>query len=389
MPIQLNSNVTELKPYPFTKLATLRKRLNDQGIRVFDFSKGDPVEPTPAFIREALTKGIPAVSQYPAFKGTPELRTAIARYLERRFGVTLDAETQILQTNGSKEAIYNLTSILIGPKSKKKTVICPNPGYPVMERSCLMFGADYYPVNLKAEENFLLNLESLPSSVLEQAACVWINYPHNPTGACCSREYLLRQYRICQQYGILLCSDECYVDMFLGAAPHPSALEVATEGVLAFHSCSKRSGMTGYRSGFVAGDKEVLRVYLSLRDAIGTETSVMIQQAAVAAWSDDAHATERQALFRAKRDRFQKFFASLGLEMAPCEATFYIWLKVPQGMTGVTYADLLSTSGIIVTPGEYFGEGCDDRVRVALVPSLAESEEAIAVWEKCHQQNCN
>ena len=386
MPLQLNSNVTSLKPYPFTKLATLKKKLTDRGLKVFDFSKGDPVEPTPAFIREMLAKSIPQVSQYPAFKGLPELRTAIAGYMTRRFGVSLDPEKHVLQSNGSKEAIYNLTSILIGPGSEKKVVIAPDPGYPVVERSCLMFGAEYYPVGLEAKNGYLLELERIPADVLKRTACVWINYPHNPTGACCSLEYFRRQYEICQKYGILLCSDECYVDMFLDGEPHPSALQVAVDGVVAFHSCSKRSGMTGYRSGFIAGDPEVLRVYLSLRDAIGTETSVMVQHAAAAAWNDDAHAADRQVIFRKKRDRLRVFFEELGLEMAPCHATFYLWVAAPQGISGVEYADVLSEVGIIVTPGEYFGAGCEDRIRIALVPSLAESEEAIQLWRKRHTE---
>ncbi|MBN8550298.1 MAG: aminotransferase class I/II-fold pyridoxal phosphate-dependent enzyme [Deltaproteobacteria bacterium] len=384
--MQFNSRVTSFKQYPFAILAAKRKALLDAGRKVYDFSKGDPVEPTPAFIRAAVGKTVPEVSQYPAVKGLPELRGAIAKYAQRRFGVTLDPESQILQCNGSKEAIYNLTSVVIGPESERKVVISASPSYPVVERSTIIFSGELHSIPLTENNHYLIDLAEVPESILKRTAIVWLNYPNNPTAASCSLEYLQRQIEIAKRYDILVCSDECYVDMYLGDRPHPSALQVSTEGVVVFQSCSKRSGMTGYRTGFIAGDKTLLKHYLSLRDAIGTETSIFVQQAAIAAWNDDQHVAERKAIFLEKRDFFLKFFAAEGLSWAPCDATFYIWLKTPKGLSGMEYSEALLKEGIIVTPGEYFGPGCEDRVRVALVPSIQQSQEAVTLWKKCHSQ---
>jgi succinyldiaminopimelate transaminase len=382
--MQFNPRVTGFKQYPFAVLAAKRKELQDAGRKVFDFSKGDPVEPTPSIIREAAEKSVPKISQYPAVKGLPELRAAVSKYLQRRFQVAVDPETQILQCNGSKEAIYNLTSVVIGPDSPKKVVIGASPGYPVVERSTVIFSGEPYPVQLLEKNNFLVDLAAIPEAVLKRTAMAWLNYPNNPTAASCTLDYFKRQIEIAKKYDILLCSDECYVDMYLDDNPHPSALQVTTEGVVVFQSCSKRSGMTGYRTGFIAGDKTLLKHYLSLRDAIGTETSVFVQQAAVAAWNDDKHVEERKAIFRAKRDLFLDFFAAEQMSWAPCAATFYVWLKTPKKLSGMQYYEALVKEGIIVTPGEFFGEGCKDRVRVALVPSLEQSKEAIALWKKCN-----
>lgn len=383
--MQFNQRVTAFQQYPFAQLAAQRRALIAAGKTVFDFSKGDPVEPTSPFIREALARAVPTISQYPAVKGTQELRQTIAGYLSRRFGVTADPDSQILQCNGSKEAIYNLTSIVIGPESKKKIVIAGVPAYPVIERSTAIFSGLLHSVPLTEEDEFLVDLRRVPDHVLKDTALVWLNYPNNPTAATCTLEYLQTQIEIAKRYDILVCSDECYVDLFLGTEPHPSALQVSMEGVVAFHSCSKRSGMTGYRSGFMAGDKTVLRHYLSLRDAIGTETPVFVQEAARVAWSDDAHVEERRAIFREKQELFQKFFAAEGLEWTRSDATFYLWLKTPPGLSGMEYHQLLLKEGIIVTPGEFFGAGCEDRVRIALVPSVEQSREAIKLWRACHQ----
>jgi LL-diaminopimelate aminotransferase len=384
--MQFNSRVTSFKQYPFAILAAKRKALNDAGRKVFDFSKGDPVEPTPSAIREAVGTSVPTISQYPAVKGLPELRNAIANYVKRRFDVALDPESEILQCNGTKEAIYNLTSVVIGPESKKKIVISASPSYPVVERSTIIYSGELHLVPLSENNNYLIDLGTIPENILQNTAIVWFNYPNNPTGASCSLEYLQRQVEIAKKHDILVCSDECYVDMYLDDSPHPSALQVSTEGVVVFQSCSKRSGMTGYRTGFIAGDKMLLKHYSSLRDAIGTESAVFVQHAAIAAWNDDNHVQERRAIFRAKRDLLLEFFGVEGLSWAPCAATFYVWLKAPKGLSGMKYSEALLKHGIIVTPGEYFGESCDDRVRVALVPSLERSREALELWKKCHAE---
>lgn len=380
--MQRNSAVLNLRKYGFPALTARKQELLAQGVRVFDFSRGDPHEPTAPFISERLRQSIPAVSQYPSAKGLPELRRAVADYVLRRFGVALDAETQILQTNGSKEAIYNIPFVMIGADSNKKLLIAGEPGYPVPERSARLSHAEYFPIVLNDKNGYRLELESLSPDLLGRTAIVWLNYPHNPSGATIDLDYLKRQYAIARQYEILLCSDESYIDLYFNSPPPPSILQAAQDGVLAFQSCSKRSGMTGYRTGFVAGDRDILRSYLTIREFIGTETSVFTQHAAIAAWSDDQHAAERRAVFTAKRSLLATFFDQQDIPYFPGEGTIYLWVRCPEGVNDIEYADRLAAVGILVTPGSFFGDGGSGHVRVALVPTLEEIRAALDVWKK-------
>ena len=269
---------------------------------------------------------------------------------------------------------------MIGPKSKKNIVIAPEPGYPVMERGTVICGAEYYPYKLTEENGFLLDLKSIPQAILERTAMVWVNYPNNPTGVECSKAYYAEQIAIAKRYNILYCSDECYVDIYFGEA-HPSALEVSTEGVLAFHSTSKRSGMTAYRSGFIAGDKTVIKQFASMRNSVGVATPIYTMKAATAAWNDDVHAEDRRKIFKAKYDLFTAFFKEVGLYFQPTKATFYFWVKAPKGYSGEEYANKLLELGIVVGPGTFYGDHCTDFFRLALVPTLAECKEAIEIWK--------
>ena len=382
--MEFNKRVLAIAEYPSAALAERKRVLAAAGKPIFDFGTGDPIEPTAAFIRAALSKGVPEVSQYPSVRGTLELRKAAAAYLARRFRATLDPETEILPCTGSKEAIFNITNVLIGPESSRKTVIGAVPGYFVMERSSIVGSATYYPVQLAPTNKWMLELAELPESVLRSTAIAWINYPHNPTGAQCSLEYLKRQVDTAKKYDILLCSDECYVDLYLEGAPPPSVLEIANKGVLAFHSCSKRSGMTAYRSGFIAGDREVLKVYSDYRNTLGVATPIYTQRAATAAWGEDTHVAERRAIFKSKRDQFRDFLRDIGLAVTQSDATFYLWIETPPGLTGTQYAAALLEEGIVVSPGEFFGGSQTNYIRVALVPSLEDCKQATEVWRRVH-----
>lgn len=382
--MEFNKRVLAIAEYPSAALAERKKALTAAGKPIFDFGTGDPIEPTPPFIRQALAQGVPEISQYPSVKGTLELRKAAAGYLSRRFNVTLDPEQEILPCTGSKEAIFNITNVMIGPESSRKYVIGAVPGYFVMERSSIVGSATYYPVQLTSKNNWLLELSDIPEDILRSTAIAWINYPHNPTGAQCNLEYLKRQVAAAQKYDILLCSDECYVDLYLEGEPPPSVLEVTTKGVLAFHSCSKRSGMTAYRSGFIAGDREVLKVYSDYRNTLGVATPIYTQRAATAAWSDDQHAHDRRQIFKRKRDQFKGFLQELGLKVTPSDATFYLWIETPSGISGAKYAQALLEDGIVVSPGEFFGGSQTNYIRVALVPSLEDCARAAEVWRRVH-----
>lgn len=375
------------------ELNRIKAELKEKGVKIYDFGTGDPKEPTDPKIRQALIKAVPEVSQYPSVLGRKDLRESISKWFLNRFNVELNPDTQIIPSNGSKEAIFHFPLVFINTDlPEKKKVIFGTPAYPVYERGTLYAGGEPYPVPLKEEDGFLLRLDKIDKSILEDTQIVWINYPHNPTGATAFLSYLEEVYGICREYGIILCSDECYTEIYFDKKP-PSALQVGVEGIVVFHSLSKRSGMTGYRTGFVAGDEKIIAEYRKARASFGVATPDFIQEAAKVAWSDEKHVEERRKIFKEKRDIFIKFFDEIGLEYLYPEATFYFWIKTPGDMSGEEYAKHLLRYGIVVSPGVNFCAGievlenkCQSKYfRIALVPTVEECKEATEIWKKAHK----
>jgi acetylornithine/N-succinyldiaminopimelate aminotransferase len=357
-----------------------RRALAAAGKRLFDFGLGDPREPTPAFVKDALRAAVPEVSQYPSPFGTPALRAAAAGFLRRRFGVAVDPETQVLAASGAKEAIFHLPLAFAGDP-RRRFVVMPDPGYPTYEVGARFAGLEPVKVPLRAERGFLLEPDDVGPAALAETLVFWVSYPHNPTGAVAPRDYLARVGEAARRYGFVVASDECYADLYYGEPP-ASMLEVQVENVLAIHSCSKRSGMTGYRSGFVAGDPDLVAILRRLRSHPGVASPAFVAAAAAAAWSDDAHAAERREIFRRKRDRFLRFFAAHGLRADASEAGLYLWVRVPDGQTSAGYARRLLEEGIVVAPGPAFGAAGEGHVRVALVPALDECDAAVEAWSR-------
>jgi LL-diaminopimelate aminotransferase len=296
--------------------------------------------------------------------------------MERRHGVTLDPENEVLPATGSKEAIFHAPLAFLHHSHDRRGVAYGTPGYPVYERGALFAGGEALPAELNGENGFLLPPEAVDP---ERTRILWINYPHNPTGATASYEYLERVAGFCREHDILLLSDECYNDVYSGEPP-PSILEVTKERTLAFCSLSKRSGMTGYRSAMMAGDPELISALGKLRPSIGVATQSFVQDAATAAWSDDAHVEKRRRIFGEKRDLFTAFFERAGLDYLRTDASFYLWVVVPDGHDEA-YALRLMEEGIVVAPGSSFGPGGEGYVRVALVPDLEQCLRAIDRWE--------
>ncbi len=374
-----NPALGQIRKNLMVELDERRRALLAAGKRLFDFGLGDPREPTPPFVKEALAKGVPAVSQYPSPFGTAALRRAAAGYLQRRFGVALDAEAQVLACAGAKEAIFHLPLAFAGDARRRK-VVMPDPGYPTYEVGARLAGLEPVKVPLAAGRGFLLEPEDVGEETLRETLVFWLSYPHNPTGAVAPLDYLRRVGDAARRHGFVVASDECYADIYFGAPP-ASMLEAQVENVVAIHSCSKRSGMTGYRSGFFAGDRDLVAALRELRSHPGVASPEFVAPAAAAAWSDDGHAAERREIFRRKRDRFLRFFAAHGLAADASEATLYLWVKVPGGETSASYARRLLEEGIVVAPGTAFGAG-EGYVRVALVPPLEECEAAVEAWSR-------
>lgn len=369
--------------YPFAALEAKKQALRARGVTLHDFTIGDPLEPTPAFIREALVRNIPAVSQYPTVAGRRSFREAVARYFLRRFKVALDPETEILPCSGAKEAIFHLPLALIDRASAKRTVLFGEPAYPVYERGAAYAGADVYAAALTEARRYLLEPSDLPPEVLARTELAWVNYPHNPTGAVADLAYFERVRDAARAHRFVVASDETYVDLH-GGTPVPSLLNVMRENALVVHSLSKRSGMTGFRSGFIAGDPRLIAALKKMRPSVGVASPDFVQAAAEAAWDDDAHVDERRRVFQAKRAKVLALCGALGLEPLDAAAGLYVWIRAPQGHTAVTYADRLLEGGVVVTPGESFGATGAGWFRVALVPLLADMDGALEAWRQAH-----
>lgn len=375
-PLLLNPTLERGGAYPLLRLEERRREVEERGIELFDFGTGDPREPTDPKIRQALLDGVPEVSQYPSTPGKSELREAFCGWMGRRHGVALDSETEVLPATGSKEAIFHAPLAFLYPSHERRGVAYGTPGYPVYERGTLFAGGEPVPVRLKAEDDFLLRVEEVDP---QKIRAVWINYPHNPTGASASYDYLEKVAAFCREHDVLLFSDECYNDLYSGEPP-PSILKITRERTLAFCSLSKRSGMTGYRSAMMAGDAELIAALKKLRPSIGVATQSFVQDAAIAAWNDDEHVEERRRVFGEKRELFKRFFERVGLDYLPTDASLYLWVAVP-GENDEAYALRLLEEGIVVAPGRSFGPGGEGYVRVALVPGLDDCRRAIELWE--------
>jgi succinyldiaminopimelate transaminase len=376
----MNDRLRRLPTYPMLLLEQRKQQLLAKGVRVFDFGTGDPIEPTPALIREAFAKGTPAVSQYPSVDGQPAMRRAAAGYLQRRFGVTVDPDAEILPTLGSKEAIFHLPQVLVQVPSERDLVLYGEPAYPVFELGALFAEAWTYAVPLTAHDRYLLDPDLVPEGTLRRAAIVFLNYPHNPTGQCLPDRLFEAWVAARDRYGFTLVSDECYADLWYDEPRPRSVLEFGREGCLAVHSLSKRSGMTGYRSGFVAGDRALLAHYRRFRAGMGTAPQDFVQAASTVAWSDAAHVEQRRQLFAEKRRFLLQHFEKLGVAVYPGTASLFLWVEVPAGTTDVAYADRCAGKGILVAPGSYFGKGQERFFRVALVPGVDDVVAATKVW---------
>ena len=378
-PLVLNPVLEGLGAYLLVRLEERRAELEEKGMKLFDLGAGDPREPTDEAIRQALIDGVPEVSSYPSAQGTKDLREAFVGYMSRRFGVELDPATEILPASGSKEAIFHAPLAFLHPSHERRGVAYGTPGYPVYERGTIFAGGEALPVKLKKEDGYKLPTHEIDP---EKTRAVWINYPHNPTGATASLSYLEELADFCREHDILLFSDECYNDVYSGEAP-PSILEVTRERTLAFVSLSKRSGMTGYRSAMMAGDPELIAALKKMRPSIGAASPGFVYAAATAAWHDDAHVDARNRVFTEKRKLFTGFFERASLRWTRTNASLYLWAEVPQEYGGddEAYALKLLEEGILVAPGSSFGPGGEGYFRVALVPRLEECEAAVERWE--------
>jgi succinyldiaminopimelate transaminase len=368
--VRLSPVLTGLRTYPFVRLTEARQRLAEAGVPVIDFGIGEPREETPAFIRETMARSIDPQSRYPLADGLPELRAAIAAWAGRRFGTALDADTEVVPTFGSKEAVFHLAQVLDG-----ELVVVPQPAYPVYERGAVFAGKRVHELPLRATDGFLPNLDAVPVEVWRRTAILWLNYPNNPTAATAPLDLYERAAALAREYDFVVASDEAYSELYFGEPP-TSALQVGDRtNVAVFNTLSKRSSMPGYRSGFVAGDPALVAALKRYRPNVGVAPPEFVQLAAVAAWGDEEHVAAVRETYRAKRDVLLPALEERGLRHAGGDATFFLWLEgAPPGLQ-----EALLERGVILTPGSYFGEAGDGYLRLALVPPLEECRRAAEI----------
>lgn len=374
-PGPLHPEVAAAREYPFTILEQRLNELRPKDVPVISFAAGDPREETPRFVRDAMVEAIPTTSSYPRVAGQPELRAACAGWVQRQYGVALDPDRHVAPLNGSKEGIWFMALAVSGSGDGKDTVVIPTPGYPVYERSARFAGANVHMAPLRSQAGWRFEPDDVPADVWKRTSLVWLNSPNNPTGSVLPLDVLERVVERAREHGFWVAADEAYGEVYFDTLP-PSALQCGTENVVAFHTLSKRSAMTGFRSGFMAGDERLIDALRRYRPNIGASTPDFIQSAAIAAWNDDEHPKDQRSRYAAKRRVCLDAFKRFGWNVEASEASFYLWFEAPGG-DDVAFVESMMKRGVVALPGSFLGEAGKGFVRWALVPTVDQCKEGV------------
>ena len=389
----MNPYFKDLQSYPFEKLKDLKAGITPNlDLDPIMLSVGEPKHPAPDFVKQTLCNAIDGLGNYPSTKGTSELREVIAQWAINRFNLSntsLDAESNVLPVAGTREALFAFTQAVINnTDGNKPLVVCPNPCYQIYEGAALLAGADTHYLNCNNEDDFIPNLDAVPEIVWQRCQLLQLCAPGNPTGATLSLAYYKRALELADQYDFIVSNDECYSELYRDEKNPPLGLLDACQQLgrekfdrcIVFHSLSKRSNLPGLRSGFVAGNAQLLDFFFRYRTYHGCALSLPVQQASIAAWSDERHVQENRDLYREKFDAVGKILGGI-LEFNTPPAGFYLWPKTP--IDDVTFArDLYAQENITVLPGSFIsrktemGDPGKNRIRLALVPDLNDCIEA-------------
>jgi LL-diaminopimelate aminotransferase len=380
MRIEMAKRIDQIPPYLFAEIDKKKQEMRQKGIDLIDLGIGDPDLPTPRLIIERLKVAAenPKNHRYPSYEGMIEFRTAVAQWYERRFGVKLDPRTEVLSLIGSKEGIAHIPLAFVNPGDY---VLVPTPGYPVYRVSTLFAGGTPHFLPLRKENSFLPNLSEIPKEIAEKARLLFINYPNNPTSAIAERSFFEEVVAFAHKYQIIVCHDAAYSEIAFDGYQPLSFLEVegAKEVGVEFHSLSKTFNMTGWRIGFAVGHSEIVSGLGRIKTNIDSGLFQAIQEAGTEALNHlDTPLPEIINIYERRRDVMVKGLREIGLEVDRPKATFYLWIQVPRGYTSAQFATLLiEKGGIVVTPGNGFGEEGEGYIRMALTVDEKRLKEAI------------
>lgn len=377
--MRYSERIQGLPRYLFAELDRKKQALRREGRDLIDLSVGDPDWPTPKAIVERMVEEVrkPENHRYPDYEGLYAFREAVAKWYRRRFGVELDPSTEVMALIGSKEGIAHIPLAFVDPGD---VVLVPDPGYPVYKGSTILASGTVYPLALSEERQFLPDLTSVPSQVAKRAKLLFLNYPNNPTGATAEPQFFEEVVEFARQYGIVVCHDAAYSELYFDS-PTVSFLSVpgAKEVGVEFGSLSKTFRMTGWRIGFVVGNAKVIEGLGKVKTNVDSGVFNAIQRTAI--WALEGHVDQEVELWRQElkdRARFMvEGLRDLGLDATPPKATFYLWVKVPKGLSSVEFAERLLELGVVVTPGVGFGTYGEGYIRMALTVSKARLKEAL------------
>ncbi|SFN26047.1 succinyldiaminopimelate transaminase [Marinobacter pelagius] len=387
----MNQNLDRLHPYPFEKLAKLKAGISvPEHLAPISLGIGEPKHPSPEFVKQVIADNLDKLANYPTTKGTDELRQAIADWATRRFKLSagsLDPAANVVPVNGTREAIFALVQAVIDTRKPAK-VVSPNPFYQIYEGAAFLAGADPVYLACDASNGFIPDFDAVPESVWEDCQLLFLCSPGNPSGAVIPRQTLAKVIELADRHDFLIASDECYSELYPDEGNPPEGLLQTCAALgrddfkrcIVFHSLSKRSNLPGLRSGFVAGDADVLKGYLKYRTYHGCAMPIHNQLASIAAWNDEDHVRENRAAYRAKFEAVVPILREVMNVDFP-DAGFYLWPETP--MDDETFArELSAQQNVHVLPGRYLSRTVDghnpgeNRVRMALVAPLEECVEA-------------
>ncbi len=388
----MNPLLQKLQPYPFERLRQLFAGVTPPAdMAPISLGIGEPRHPTPAFIKQALSDNLAGLATYPATAGTPALRDAFGAWLKTRYGLQVDGQKHTLPVNGSREALFAFTQTVVDTSKPDPVVLCPNPFYQIYEGATLLAGATPYYVPSVAAKNFAVDWDSVPEAIWQRTQLIFVCSPGNPTGAVMPLDEWKKLFDLSDRYGFVIASDECYSEIYFRDEAPLGGMEAAAQlgrndfkRLMSFTSLSKRSNVPGLRSGFVAGDADLIKAFALYRTYQGGAMCPSVQAASIAAWGDEKHVQENREQYRQKFAEVTPLLASV-MDVRLPDASFYLWAGVPphMGLTDTEFARALYAQyNVTVLPGSYLARDFNGtnpgagRIRMALVAETAECLQA-------------